>query len=235
MRDDGVADVQFANIGNGGDRLHVGVMQAVARIDLQATAHAEQHARLDALQLCQLLGALGVRVAPRVQFDHGCAQLGGGGDLLLVGIDEQADADALALQLLHRRLHFLEVAHHIQTPFRRHFRAFFRHQADVRRLDAAGKIDHLGRDSRFQVHAREQLRRDGDHVTILDVAAVFAQMQGDGVGARLLGQQGRADRVRILRAARIAQGGHVVDIDAQVDDGAGRLQKAHGDGIRKVP
>ena len=66
------------------------------------------------------------------------------------------------------------------------------------------------------------------------MAAVFAQMQGDGVGARLLGQQGRADRVRIGGAARIAQGGHVVDIDAQVDDGAGRLQKAHSDGIRKV-
>ena len=55
------------------------------------------------------------------------------------------------------------------------------------------------------------------------MAPVFAQVQRDGVGAGLFGQQRRAQRIGIGRAARIAQGGDVVDVDAQVDDRCGRV------------
>jgi hypothetical protein len=68
---------------------------------------------------------------------------------------------------------------------------------------------------------------DRDHVGVLDVAAVFAQVQGNDVGAGLLGQQRRAQGVGIDGAARVAQGGNVVDIDAQVDHLAVRLEEAH--------
>jgi hypothetical protein len=89
------------------------------------------------------------------------------------------------------------------------------------------KVDHLLRDGGFEVHARQQLRRERDDVGILDVAAVFAQVQGDAVGAGLLGHQRGADRVRVRGAARVAQRGDVVDVHAKVDDGAGGLQEAH--------
>jgi hypothetical protein len=50
VADDGVADVQFRDFRDRGNRLHVGVVQAVAGVDLQPFAHAVQHAAVDALQ-----------------------------------------------------------------------------------------------------------------------------------------------------------------------------------------
>ena len=77
--------------------------------------------------------------------------------------------------------------------------------------------DHLVGEAHLEVHARLQQRPQGVHVAILDVAAVFAQVQRDVVGARLLGQQRRMHRVRIRRAARLPHGGDVIDVDAQLD------------------
>jgi hypothetical protein len=55
------------------------------------------------------------------------------------------------------------------------------------------------------------------HVGILDVAAILAQMQGDGIRPGVFRHQRRLDRAGILGAARLAQGGHVVDVDAESD------------------
>ena len=47
------------------------------------------------------------------------------------------------------------------------------------------------------------------------MAAIFAQMGGDAVGARLGSQARRAHRIGMLAAPRIADGGHVIDVDAK--------------------
>jgi len=52
-------------------------------------------------------------------------------------------------------------------------------------------------------------------------------MQGNHISARLFGFQRRPDRIRIGGAARIAQGGDVIDIDAQFNDRADWMQEAH--------
>ena len=54
-------------------------------------------------------------------------------------------------------------------------------------------------------------------VAFLYVAAVFAQVNGDAVGAGALGGQRGRDGVRIARPPRLAQGGHVIDVDPQGD------------------
>ena len=64
-----------------------------------------------------------------------------------------------------------------------------------------------------------------DHVATLRNAR--GTMYPDPIRAALLAEQAGADRVRIGGAARVAQGGDVVDVDAQVDDRAGRVQEAH--------
>ena len=56
-------------------------------------------------------------------------------------------------------------------------------------------------------------------VAILDVAAILAQVHGDAVGAAPLRRQRRLDDVRIRRAARLADRGDVVDVDAEEDHG----------------
>ena len=69
-----------------------------------------------------------------------------------------------------------------------------------------------GRHLEVQRHAK-RLGQPLD-VMIGYVAPVFAEMRGDPVRAGLLGKLRRPNRVRIVAAARIANGGHVVDVHA---------------------
>ena len=153
---------------------------------------------------------------------------GGGLDLLHVGIDEERDAYAFLLQLADGGLHIGKVAGHIQPAFGSDFGALFRHQADILWLNEAGEVDHLLRHRRFQVHAGLQQRADGLHIVVADVATIFTQVQGDDVGTGFLRFQGCPDGIGIAGTARIAQGGDVVDVDAQFDGRAGGLQETHG-------
>jgi hypothetical protein len=52
-------------------------------------------------------------------------------------------------------------------------------------------------------------------VPILDVSSVLAQVDGDAVGSRALGEHGGVGRVRLVDATRLAQRGNVIDVDAQ--------------------
>ena len=52
-------------------------------------------------------------------------------------------------------------------------------------------------------------------VVVADVAAVLAQMRGDAVGARRDRQLGGAHRIGMPAAAGVADGGDVVDVDAE--------------------
>ena len=52
-------------------------------------------------------------------------------------------------------------------------------------------------------------------VVVADVAAILAQMRGDAVGAGLDRDLRRAHRIGMAPAARIADGGDVVDVDAE--------------------
>ena len=54
------------------------------------------------------------------------------------------------------------------------------------------------------------------------MAAVLAQMGGDAVSASLNRKQGRAQRIWNRAAARIAQGCHMIDIDAETEIGRTR-------------
>ena len=78
-----------------------------------------------------------------------------------------------------------------------------------------GDRQHLVGDGHLQIHAGLQQRPQRAHVLVLDVAAVLAQVQRDAVGAGALGEQRRMHRIGIARAARLAQRGHVIDVDAQ--------------------
>ena len=56
-------------------------------------------------------------------------------------------------------------------------------------------------------------------VVVADVAAVLAQMRGDAVGARRDRELGGAHRIGMASAARVADGGDVVDVDAEAQTG----------------
>src|SRR5690606_35574856 len=55
------------------------------------------------------------------------------------------------------------------------------------------------------------------HVLVADVAAVLAQVDGDAVGAAEVGLHRGPHRIGLPGAARLAQRGDVVDVDAEFD------------------
>ena len=218
MGDDGVADVQFVDAVDGGDGLDVVVMQAMAGIDDQPLGAAQAHACADAFQLLGLAGGIGgVGVAAGVQFDRRRADAARGADLAFLGVDEQRYLTAQRAQALHGGADAFFLAGHVQAALGGQFLAGFRHQADVFRAHPLGEGQHRLGDAHLEVHAGLQALLEQQHVALLDMPAVFAQVHGDAVGAGFLGIQRGLHRVGIAGAARLAQGGDVVDVDAELD------------------
>ena len=108
-------------------------------------------------------------------------------------------------------------ADHIQPALGGQFLALFRHQAHVLRTNTQRDLHHLVGHRHFQIHARLQRLAQDFHVRVLDVAAILAQVQGDRVRPGGFRHQRRLHRAGIKRAARLAQGGDVVDVDAELN------------------
>ena len=83
------------------------------------------------------------------------------------------------------------------------------------RLGGECDRDHLVGRRHFEIQRLANGSLQPLHVVVADVAAIFAQMRGDPVGAGGNGEQGRAQRIWHAAAARIAQGRDMIDIDAE--------------------
>ena len=69
-------------------------------------------------------------------------------------------------------------------------------------------------------HLQIQFYGDGlpqnPQIAFGDVAAVLAEVQCDAVGSGQFGQGSRPDGVRLVGPPRLPNGGHVIDIDAEL-------------------
>src|SRR5690606_19386831 len=90
----------------------------------------------------------------------------------------------------------------------------FGHQHRHLGLQRAGDADHLVGGRHFQVQLDVGELAQAAHVLVLDVPAVLAQVHGDAVGTAQMRLDGGPDRVGLPGAARLPDGGHVVDVDA---------------------
>ena len=154
---------------------------------------------------------------PGVDLDHrrpGCV---GRIELGEVGVDEEGNTDTGVCQPRTGILQPRHLAGHVEPPLGGQFLAFFRNQADVPRFRRDGDCEHLLGDCHFEVHLGLQHLAQDRHIGILDVAAVFPEMQGDRIGARGLGHQRGLDRARVAGLACLTQGGDMVDVDAEMD------------------
>ena len=144
---------------------------------------------LDTLQLAGAMLADRFGIGARMQFDHRRTDSHRGFQLRRFGIDEQRDADSRFPQLRARFLQRLLLADDVQAAFGGHFSALFRHQATVRRTHLQRDAHHLLGGRHFQVQPRLQRVLAHPHIAILDMPAVFAQMNGDAIRARLFGDE----------------------------------------------
>ena len=93
--------------------------------------------------------------------------------------------------------------------------ALLRNEADRVRLGRKHNAQHLVGRRHFEIQRLVDLGLQPRDVVVVDVAAVLAQMRGDAVAARGNGELGRAHWIGMAPAARIADGGDVIDVDAE--------------------
>ena len=76
-------------------------------------------------------------------------------------------------------------------------------------------LQHLLGRGHFKVQGQVDLGHQPVDIAIGNVAAVFAEVRGDAVGAGLGSDDGRAHRIGMVAAARVPDGRDMIDIDAQ--------------------
>ncbi len=108
---------------------------------------------------------------------------------------------------------------HVETSFGRQLFAAFGHERRLVGLDLEGQGDDAGLDGQLQVEPDLDGLPQQAQVAVLDVPAVFAEVDRDHVAASQLGQHGRPDRVWLAAAADLTKRGHMIDIDTQARHG----------------
>ena len=93
--------------------------------------------------------------------------------------------------------------------------ALLRHQADLVRFGRQRDRQHLLRRRHLQVQRQVDLRLDAADIVVRYMAAILAQMRSNAVGAGIRRHARRAQGVWMVAAAGIADGRHVIDIDAK--------------------
>ena len=95
--------------------------------------------------------------------------------------------------------------------------AFFRHQTDSMRHRLQRDTEHLLGGRHLEIQRLVDLRFQARNIIVTNVAAIFPQVRGNAVAACGNCKLCRAHRVGMTPAAGIADGSHMIDIDAQTE------------------
>ena len=107
------------------------------------------------------------------------------------------------------------VAGHVEAPFGGHFLAPL---GDERRLigpHPAGDLDDLRVGGQLEIQLHRDRLAEHFEIAVLNVAAVFAEMDRDAVGPAQFGQHGGPDRVGLVGPPRLPQRRDMIDIHAK--------------------
>ena len=134
---------------------------------------------------------------------------------MLLGIDEEADPDACVLEPAHQGRQPIGKPVGVEAALGGELGAALRHHADLVGPNAHRQLDHLIDRRQLLIKMDAKFAAQAKKIVILDVAAVFAQMDRDRIGAGALRQPRRLDRIGIEREPRLPHGGDVIDVDPQ--------------------
>ena len=222
-----MADMQLPHAGERGHRLDVDVVQGMTGIEAHAGCLDRSPGEGNALELGLNRRAVGIAasfekrlgIGAGVDFTDPRTNGRGRFDLGKVGIDEHARADPGVSQPGHRRAQPLELADDVEPTLGGHFMAALRHQHRHFGLELTGNRDHLVGRRHLEIELDMREFTKAADILILDVTTVFAQMHRDAVGPAQVSFDRGPDRIGFIGAARLADGSHMVDVDAEFDHG----------------
>ena len=230
---DGMADIECVEMRNVFDILaDVGVVEAMAGVDAQAEIVGMRGGAGVARQFPAAGGSGGgVGVVAGVEFDGAGVGATGGVDLWQIGIDEDADLNFGRGQPGDDGLEPARVGHGVKAALGGDFLAVLGHEADFIRLEEKGLANHRRRRGHFEIEGDVDHAGEAADVGRLDMAAIFAQVDGDGLGAALLGKARGLEDAGFGREASFpvavagfAKGRDVVNIETELGHGALRVE-----------
>jgi hypothetical protein len=157
-----------------------------------------------------------------VEFDDRSLKGGGGIDLAGVGIEEEA-RDNLGLgEFFDDGTKSLNLGGGIEAALGGDFSTVFWDEADLGWLEAKGKIEHGGGGGHFEVELFAAFSAESENVIVLDVATIFAEVDGDRVGPDAEAEKGGGNGVGFRHDTRdgdavpgLPEGGEVIDVYAK--------------------
>src|SRR5262249_6581969 len=105
----------------------------------------------------------------------------------------------------------------IEAAFGRALFAALGNETGRVRAGVDGDAHHLLGCRHFEIERLCDLRLEACDIVVADVPAILAQMRGDAVGAGFGRNLRRMHGIRVSSAARVADGGDVVYVDAETE------------------
>ena len=207
-----MADVQLFNLRNRCHRTDIRQCKAVSGVNCEAELRAEAGGAHEGGE--RVSGAV-VRIGASVELHRVSAGAVRRADCLEVRIDEETHSQARIAQLPHRVTHASRVTNDVEPALGSDLLAPFRNQRHLPWAETKGYIHHLAHTRRFEIEETGDLRCERLYVRVLHVAAVFAKMRGDSVGASRLTDRSRSNRIGLNATARLPQCRDMVDVDAE--------------------
>ena len=182
----------------------------------------------EALEFLELCVTLRVGEGAGVEFDHVRAEGEGGVDLRGVRFDEHAHACAGFAESAHGRFEEGFEADDVESAFGGDFLTIFGDETGFVGACLEGDFDDFGCVAHFEVESQAGFSAEMFYVGVLDMATVGAEVDGDsdGTGGEALacGFENEGFGVvgeRVFWVARLANGGDVIDVDAEVGHALG--------------
>ena len=150
-------------------------------------------------------GTLGVgRVgkATRVEFDNGGLERCGSFDLMDVRVEKEAGENFGLVEFFYDGAKGFDLGGGVETAFGGDLGAVFGDEANFGGLEAESKVEHGGGGGHFEVELFAAFAAESENVVVLDVATIFAEVDGDGVGTGVEAEQGGGNGVGLRHDTR---------------------------------
>src|SRR6185437_4294015 len=214
IADDRVSDIELLDLRNGGDGADVEVRESVAGVDGESGLTGMPRCFLELDERPRVLPP-GVGIPPGMKLDGRHTQARRAVDGAGIGINEEGDADVGVLEAADGTRQTAVARLDREPPFGGDFLPALRHQRGLVGAEPGGDPDDLGTRGQLEIEGQAGAGGERLDVRVLNVAAVFAKVDGNAVGTP--GERvGRgADGIRLIRFPRFADGRDVINVDVE--------------------